>query len=462
MSPTLLLAVGLLACTDKSTLDTGPDTGAGGDGGAEAPALDFPEWAWQHWAWEDESTQDSVLAMLDGYAAAEVPVSAVIIDSPWETSYDDFIWDPARFPDPEGLVAELEARDVKLMLWIVPAINLDSPLYESWAKNGWFMQQDADSGPAVIDWWKGEGSLIDYWNPDALQAWHDMMQPVLDLGIHGWKCDGLDFSAIIADYSPGLGRQVERAEYSDAYYRDFYEHTRAVLGEDRVITSRPVDNYGADIGGDAVAFTPTDILVAGWVGDQDGTFDGIQAVLRNYYWSADYGYLAFGSDIGGYREADGEPLGRSREVYVRWAQLGAFSPVMESGTGQIGPWAFDEAAGTGTETVDIYRELVLLHHAMVPVLREQARSRRAEGRSLMTFLDGSQTLYMLGDDVLVRAIVEEGGEASLTLPEGDDWVWLFGDGRTEAGGTVVSRTFALDEYPAWVRAGSAMAQALGR
>ena len=136
------------------------------------------------------------------------------------------------------------------------------------------MKTRADAeGPAVIDWWKGEGSLIDYFNPEAVEWWHGLVDKTLAYGIDGWKCDGLDFSAIQAKYSPGAGRDVERIEYSHAYYQDFHDYTRDVLGEDRVNTTRPVDNYGADIGGEAVQFSPQDITWAGWVGDQDGTFE---------------------------------------------------------------------------------------------------------------------------------------------------------------------------------------------
>ena len=31
--------------------------------------------------------------------------------------------------------------------------------------HGYFTQVDAVSGPGVIDWWKGDGSLIDFFNP---------------------------------------------------------------------------------------------------------------------------------------------------------------------------------------------------------------------------------------------------------------------------------------------------------
>lgn len=61
-------------------------------------------------------------------------------------------------------------------------------------------------------------------------------------------------------------------------------------------------------------------------------------------------YPNFGSDIGGYRNGDGA-LGRTKELFIRWAQLGAFSPLMENGgNGEHCPWAFDN------ETLNIYKK----------------------------------------------------------------------------------------------------------
>lgn len=46
--------------------------------------------------------------------------------------------------------------------------------------------------------------------------------------------------------------------------------------------------------------------------------------------SARANYVNFGSDIGGYRSDDSE-LGRAKETFIRWAQLGALVPLMENG-----------------------------------------------------------------------------------------------------------------------------------
>lgn len=64
------------------------------------------------------------------------------------------------------------------------------------------------------------------------------------------------------------------------------------------------------------------------------------------------GYANFGSDIGGYRSGDGE-LGRTKELFIRWAQLGAFSPLMENGgNDEHRPWKFD----SNNETLNIYKK----------------------------------------------------------------------------------------------------------
>lgn len=57
--------------------------------------------------------------------------------------------------------------------------------------------------------------------------------------------------------------------------------------------------------------------------------------------------------LGGYRSGDDTDLGRTKEVLVRWAQLGAFSPLMENGGNkEHRPWKFD----SNNETLNIYKK----------------------------------------------------------------------------------------------------------
>lgn len=68
------------------------------------------------------------------------------------------------------------------------------------------------------------------------------------------------------------------------------------------------------------------------------------------------GYANFGSDIGGYRsgkDSGNDTLGRTKELFIRWAQLGSFSPLMENGGNkEHRPWVFD----TTNETLNIYKK----------------------------------------------------------------------------------------------------------
>jgi alpha-glucosidase (family GH31 glycosyl hydrolase) len=421
-------------------------------------AFEVPDWAWSHWVWEDESTQQSALALVDGYLERDIPVTGVIIDSPWATGYNTFEWDAALFPRPQEMIDEFHRKGVRVLLWIVPVVNAGvEPMYSEARERGFFMQRDDSGVPAVFRWWKGEGSLLDLWNTDAVAWWKSKMDTVLAMGIDGWKLDGAEFNAYLAgvDTSPALGAKVKRLTYSHAYARLFYDYSREKLGHDRIISMRPIDSYGLNIGGDVVASGSPEINWAAWVGDQDATFSGLRAALLNIHHSAEYGYLAMGSDIGGYREEDSEPHQRKKELFLRWAQVAAFHPVMENGGGgEHRPWIFDE------ETEAIYRAFVKLHLRLVPYMKERAKAARAERRSLLSFQDKQTFAFLLGDDVFVAPILGEGGTLSVTFPVGGEWRWLFGDHATHGGGVTETLSFTLGTFPAFVRAGSPLAATL--
>ena len=281
-----------------------------------------------------------------------------------------------------------------------------------------------------------------------------MMNKAIDLDIDGWKCDGTDFYVNFgASYSPYLKQKVKRNDYSDRYYRDMYEYTKERLKKKIVVMARPVDNYGFDIGGEEVAFAPRDLGWAGWVGDQDATFKGLRHALNNMYYSSQMGYLAFGSDIGGYREDDNYPeTKRSKELFIRWAQLGAFSPVMENGGGgEHRPWKFDQ------ETLEIYRTFAKLHHALVPFLNRKGVAFYREGKSLMKFLSKEDYRYILAEDIFVAPMIEEGTHRSITFPEEPEdarWIYLFDTTRKYDAGSIIDMEVPIGEFPVFVKEGS--------
>ncbi len=416
-----------------------------------------PEFVFEHWVWEDESTQHSALQLVDDYLAHNIPVGAIIIDSPWETGYNTFEWDTSLYPDAQAMVDSFHSRGVKVIVWTTTAINTDVPdLWNYGDSMGYFMKTSAGAGSAVIPWWKGDGSMIDFFNPAAVTWWKTLMDKTITLGIDGWKCDGTDYSIFLAGatYSPGTGGTVTRLQYSHAYYRLFHDYTRQQLGNDRANMSRPVDNYGYTFITDPnlVSFTPRDIGFACWVGDQDATYDGMKNALNNMYQSDVNNYLVVGSDIGGYRD---EPVtnGRTKDLFLRWAQLGAFSPLMENGGGgEHRPWMWD------AETDEIYNKFVRLHHAMIPYLMQQADSLFPITQSLMQFFNSTDYSYMLGSDVFVAPMLSSSNTIMVDFPAGN-WTYLFNTSQVYSG-VFNQLNIPLSEFPVFIKSGSPLLQVL--
>jgi alpha-glucosidase (family GH31 glycosyl hydrolase) len=438
-------ALFLLSCKKESTTTT-TDTG---------PYI--PEWIFKHWVWEDEGTTASAKALADDYISHGIPVDAIIIDSPWETEYNTFNWNPSIYPDAQGMIDYFHSKNIKVLLWITGIVDTNiHPLYDSLKTLNYFMKGGKNGSPSVISWWKGDGSLFDYWSPASSAYIKSNMDKVLNMGIDGWKCDGTDYYSLFSPYSPGADKNISRNDYSKMYYQFFNDYSKEKRGKDAVIMARPCDNYGVEfLSGDLVAFASKKMLFAGWVGDQDATFEGLKKALNNMYRSYEYGYLIFGSDIGGYREDDTYPLKRSKELFIRWAQLGTFCGLMENGGGgEHRPWIFD------AQTEQIYKKLVELRAQLVPYLTASAKDAYNANHSLMQFTNSSTYPYLLGNNIFVAPILNKDGNVTIKFPADGKWVYLYNKSQVYDGGSTQSLTLTLDEFPVFIRQGSEMVDKL--
>ena len=112
---------------------------------------------------------------------------------------------------------------------------------------------------------------------------------------------------------------------------------------------------------------------------------------------------------------------QSLELYSRWVQLGAASPLMENGgNNEHRPWMWD-APGSTTVT-DMYRTLVSFHHSILPYLLTTGSNALDTKTSSLIFTQAESLIvkdysYRLGPDIFVQPVVNDGvREINVTFP----------------------------------------------
>ena len=414
----------------------------------------YPEWAHYHWIWLSfsDGTQENLTQLYKDYQSYDIPVGAINIDSSWPEKFQNFIWNATNFPNPSQMIDYFHSENVKVLCWITSTINNDSTNFIEGKQKGYYL-----SDGKTVDWRHGYGAFIDYTNPNALDWWHQQMDNILSLGIDGWKVDGVDPFVWFLKDSYGYKGHISEREYADLYYRDFYYYTKKKRGDDVLIMARPVDNVDQLL---YLEYAPRDVMFSGWVGDQDGTWSGLKVALVNIIHSAWKNYLNFGSDIGGYRAVN-TPLGRDKEVFIRWFQLGAFLSLMENGgMGEHRPWIF------GKDVADNYRVFANIHTNLAPFFLNAGTQCYGLNVSVIKplakkdpFGSPSTYDYVLFDDIFVSPIVENSTYKNITFPgkSNEYWSYWFNNSLVFQGGAKIkSFNCPFSEYPAFVKVGSVL------
>jgi len=436
--------------------------------------LHTPRWAFEPWYSQDYSTAEETLGIVQTSLDHGIPVGAVVLDSPWETNYNTFEFDenPGRYPNAESFIRELGDKGVRVVVWMTQFINSasfdlekrsniqyesPSPGYELALSCGFFVNEGEESA-----WWKGRGASIDFFNPSAVAFWHSLQDKALDLGVAGFKLDFGDSYIRRQTIRTHVG-EVSHQEYSEAYYADFYRHGVHKRGRDFVTMVRGWDE-SYDFEGRFFA-RPEHAPVV-WAGDNTRDWAGLIDALDTSFRSVAAGYVAVGSDIGGYLDRDdkdmlGPQIPFSSLVFARWTAVSALMPFMQlHGRDDLMPWTVPENT---EESLAMYRYWANLHHGLVPFLyslAEETYAKRAPGIMRLLAKDPSgwanDFRYWLGDAFFVAPIVDETGIRDIALPEGHRFYdWWVPEADAIKGGTVLEDySVPFDKIPFFVREGA--------
>lgn len=432
------------------------------------PPLRTPRWAFEPWISKDISDAADLRAFVQGFRDRGIPVGAVVVDSPWETQYNTFVPDEARYPGFLQMIAELRAQGVRTVCWTTQMVNewsLDlepggsrydgpSPNFQEARDRGFLV-----NGGETYLWWKGSGGGIDFFHPEARRWWHAQQDALLAAGLAGWKLDfGEEY--IRTDPVRTHAGEVSHRSYSEAYYRDFLAWGVHRAGPDFVTMVRPWDeSYGFP----GRFFARPEHAPVAWVGDNRRDWKGLADALDHIFRSAAAGYTVLGSDIGGYLDRDdldlGEPVAWDAEVFLRWTALGALTPFMElHGRANIAPWTVPERT---QETVDAWRFWATLHHQLVPFFHSlAAEAQTGRGRVLVPVGEPSQWpgdyRFRLGDALLAAPILSSSPRRTVALPEGSQWYdwWDPAADPVEGGRTVEAVAEPSLRIPLYAAAGA--------
>jgi alpha-D-xyloside xylohydrolase len=423
-----------------------------------APAIPAA-WALGPWVWRNENT-DGAQVVDDANTIRELDLatSALWIDRPYATGVNTFDFEPARFPDPAGMIDELHALGFRVALWHTPYVSdMDEPamaLHMEAEAAGYFPPQ---TGLLVNKW---GAAPIDFTNPDADAWWRGLLSEYRELGVEGYKLDygedvlpGLAAGRTPWAFADGSDERTMHVGYARAYHGPYAD----ALPEDGGFILARAGAWGDQVRSSVIWPGDLDADMSRFGDARDGSkgVGGLPSALSASLSLGPSGYPLFASDTGGYR--DSPP---SKETFARWFEFTALTPVMQIGTGSSTvAWEL-EANGFDEELLGWYRDYTRLHLRLFPYLWTQVQALRAGGRPIQRALGLAYPelgvhpadVYLLGDDLLVAPVVEPGATTrTLVMPPGRwvDW-W---DGSIVEGGIENTVDAPLGKLPLWLRAG---------
>jgi alpha-D-xyloside xylohydrolase len=440
------------------------------DATGHAPML--PAWAAGFWQSKLRyRTQEELMAVARRYRELELPLAVIVADFFHWPHLGDWRFEPSEWPDPAGMIDELEEMGTKLMVSVWPSVSMHSSNHAEMLDRGFligvenglpFHTQFPDRA-SIVD---SPVSFYDPTNPEAREfVWEHLRE---NYYAHGARIFWLD--ACEPEIRPGQtenlrfhagpGRSVIN-RYPVDHARTVFDGMRSV-GEDEILALCRSAWVGSQRYGAAV-----------WSGDVATTFEVLRAQIRCGLNIGLSGIPWWTSDIGGFHGGDPDDPDY-RELTIRWFQYGVWCPLfrlhghreprihetteINGGPNEI--WSYGDTA------YGIFAKLLLLRERMTPYILEQMRVAAETGTPPMRplwFDDPNDEVawtiddeFLFGPDVLVAPIGELGARTRrVYLPASSSWRHAI-LGGTFIGGAWYEVDAPLEWIPVFIREGSSL------
>ena len=407
------------------------------------PRFAFGAWWSRYWDYTDQELDE----LVNGFHQDNVPLDVLVIDMGWHISreqleatgqvdqsnhnlgWSGYTWNPVLFPDPDDFLKKIHAEGLKTTLNLHPASGV-----QPWEKEYPAMARAMGIDPATRKYIPFDITDKKF----AANYMSVMHHPLEKQGIDFWWLDWQqEQKTSITGVMPTWWlNYVHFTDQQREGKRPLLFHRWGGLGNHR---------YQIGFSGDSrtswemLAFQP-------W-------FTATAANVGYAYWS---------HDIGGHIPGVVEP-----ELYTRWVQFGALSPILRTHTtknpdGERRVWAYPEPYS------DVLRAAFQLRYALEPYTYTEARRTYDTGVAFVRPLyydwpqadDAYQARgeYRFGDQMLAAPVTAAADPATglasqkVWLPEGEWIEWPTGKHLT--GPATFERTFSIEQIPVYLRPGA--------
>jgi alpha-glucosidase (family GH31 glycosyl hydrolase) len=399
------------------------------------PRYAFGYWWSRYWKYSDNELRN----LVGNFNRYNLPLDVLVIDMDWHKNLNKDGWtgwtfDDALFTDPGQFLKWTASEGLKVTMNLHPASGVDpaEPSYKTFATNMNFDTVGHKTIPYIGSDKKFMQNLFNVvLHPMEKQGvgfwWLDWQQWQNDKVITGlnntWWINYMFFS------------DMERHSLD----RPLLYHRWGGLGNHRYQTGFSGDTF---ITWKTLEYQPY--------------FTNTASNVLYDYWS---------HDIGGHQVKHGES-GLDPELYTRWVQYGALSPVFRTHSSK-NPQLNKEPWNFKGDYFEALTNAIKLRYTLAPYIYTMARKTYDTGLALCRPLyddypeskeayDFSRE-YQFGDNMLVAPIgapmVNGSSTVKVWLPPGNEW-YEWNTGTLLKGGQIASRQFSLLEYPIYIKSGS--------
>jgi alpha-D-xyloside xylohydrolase len=429
----------------------------------------MPEFAMGFWQSKLRyRTQEELLSVAREYKRRGLPISVIVADFFHWTKMGEWKFDPQYWPDPAGMVSELEEMGIKLMVSIWPNVDKTSENYPEMLQKGYLVR--VERGIRITMDFMGDTVFFDPTNPGAREyVWNIVKKNYYDKGIRIFWLDEAEPEYSVYDfdnYRYFIGPDLQIGNIYPAKYAKAFYDGMTKAGQRNIINLIRCAWAGSQRYGTLV-----------WSGDIDSSFRALRVQVRAGLNMGLAGISWWTTDIGGFH--GGNPNDPAfRELVVRWFQYGAFCPVFRihgdreprippmglSGGGLFGSGGANEVWSFGEEAYAIMRKYLFIRERLRPYITGLMRAAHERGTPPMRplFYDfphdreawNIEDEFMFGPDLLVAPVLYEGARSRVVyLPKGAFWHEV-STGHIHEGGKWLEAAAPIADIPLFLRNGA--------